>query len=303
MLTMGVLSFWYSTIPSYNQVLIIMVGMGFGTTFGFWSASLKVLNILGGENEQGKIYGWSEGLKAVLGMAVSFIALFCIEIATSDMEGQEYTLMFYGVLYTSLGILIWIFLPEVKQEESGEEQEAFSINYLWIALKMPSVWLVTLLIFALYNLYAVQSYTTPFMQNVLGVSTAVVGTVGIIRQYGIGLLASPMGGMFADKLGSAAKAVALSCVVMLVCLAGFIFLPLSLSPYLFIVLIITTAFLIYAARGAQWATMKESGIPTKLIGTATGIISVLAYTPDLFVYTLVGSWLDNYPAEQAYNMI
>ncbi|MFZ6111847.1 MFS transporter [Escherichia coli] len=303
MLAMGALTFWYSTVPSYNQILIIMVGMGCATTLGFWSAFLKALNILGGENEQGRMYGISEGVRAVAGMLVAFAALYCIELATTATEGLKYTLIFYGIVYVLIGLGIWAFLPDVSEEKSEEDNEKFSINYLLIAIKMPSVWLVTILIFALYSIYALQSYTTPYMQNVLGISTATVGLVGIIRQYGIGLMASPIGGIFADKIGSAAKVVGISCAVVALCVIGFLVLPTSMAPIIFIVLIITVAFLIYAGRGTQWATMKEAGIPTKYVGTATGIISFFGYTPDLYIYAQVGTWLDEYPVEQAYNMI
>ena len=47
-------------------------------------------------------------------------------------------------------------------------------------------------------------------------------------------------------------------------------------------------------RGIYFATLSEVGIPLSLTGVATGIISLICYTPDIYFAKLAGSWLDAY---------
>ena len=48
--------------------------------------------------------------------------------------------------------------------------------------------------------------------------------------------------------------------------------------------------------------MGEVGIPLRLTGTATGIISVICYLPDVFFAKLAGFWIDTY-GNQGYDLI
>ncbi len=45
-------------------------------------------------------------------------------------------------------------------------------------------------------------------------------------------------------------------------------------------------------KGIYFATMSEVGIPVKLTGLATGIISLICYTPDVFFAKIAGGWID-----------
>jgi len=60
-------------------------------------------------------------------------------------------------------------------------------------------------------------------------------------------------------------------------------------------------FFIYAVRSQYFAVHDDAGIPLNMSGRVSGIASCLGYTPDLFMYTLVGSWMDNY-GRTGYNM-
>jgi Na+/melibiose symporter-like transporter len=46
--------------------------------------------------------------------------------------------------------------------------------------------------------------------------------------------------------------------------------------------------------------MEEAGIPLALTGTAVGIISVVGYTPDIFVGPLMGWLLDSSPGPEGH---
>ena len=51
---------------------------------------------------------------------------------------------------------------------------------------------------------------------------------------------------------------------------------------------------IYAVRSQYFAIQDDAGIPIELSGRVSGITSAIGYLPDVFMYTLVGSWMDSY---------
>jgi sugar phosphate permease len=53
-------------------------------------------------------------------------------------------------------------------------------------------------------------------------------------------------------------------------------------------------------RGIYFSLLEQGGIPIAVTGTATGVISLVGYTPDIFVPTLGGMILDANPGADGY---
>jgi hypothetical protein len=99
----------------------------------------------------------------------------------------------------------------------------------------------------------------------------------------------------------AAKAVLWSFILMT---AGFlVFAVVPGSPALVPLLLINVALIssaVYGLRGIYFALLEQGGIPIAVTGTATGVISLIGYTPDIFVPTLGGMILDANPGPGGY---
>jgi MFS family permease len=54
---------------------------------------------------------------------------------------------------------------------------------------------------------------------------------------------------------------------------------------------------IYGLRGLYYALLQEAQIPMSLTGSAVGFISVVGYTPDVFMGLLMGWILDSHPVK------
>ena len=48
------------------------------------------------------------------------------------------------------------------------------------------------------------------------------------------------------------------------------------------------------ARSGMYTPIPEAKIPMAITGTAMGICSAVGYSTDIWSYTLIGNWLDNY---------
>ena len=60
---------------------------------------------------------------------------------------------------------------------------------------------------------------------------------------------------------------------------------------------------VFASRGVYFALLEEGKIPLALTGTAVGIISIIGYTPDIFMPILGGVLLDRYPGASGYRYV
>lgn len=297
----GLLTLWYMTYPPFYVLLFIHVALALDGTLIFWAAYIRIVRILGGKEGQGKYYGFSEGMRSLFGVILPFIALAIMENLAVARTGYRVVLLYYAICYFVAGILAYLLIVDV-QDEYGEKTVIRKQDYVEL-LKSPGLWLVAILIFGTYSVFALQSYTTPYMSEVYGISSATVGSVAIFRQYGLGLLAMPVFGMVADKIKSSTKMSIIGLIILITCSVAMFLYPTKGSPLIIILLVMAIGFFVSGVRGVYYATMNEARISKALSGTAIGIISAIGFSPDAFMFSQVGGWLDRYPAEQAYKMV
>lgn len=251
--------------------------------------------MLGTEEEQGKMFGFSEGLKGLFGTITSFVVLAFFARATSEAGGLQYALIFYGVIYTICGLLcLWLLDDNVqvnKVEKSGEKEESLVVQTIKV-LKIPGVWLVAAFVFCNYAIGSAGTFTLPYLTDMYGLPLTAVGTIGIVRTYGIAMLASPIGGLLGDKYGRPlmAKFGILSGII-----TYGIYYVLTPNPsfLVFVVaLMMVATFAGFILRGSYFSIMGDAGIPVAATGTAIGFISLVGYLPDTFIYKLIGKWID-----------
>jgi len=60
------------------------------------------------------------------------------------------------------------------------------------------------------------------------------------------------------------------------------------------------AIAVYALRGIYFSLLEQGGVPLAVTGIATGIVSVIGYTPDIFMPVLGGMILDASPGADGY---
>lgn len=296
----GIMTVWYATLPSFTALIIIHFLLALFGMLTYWAAYIKIINQMGGENEQSKLLGISEGFRSLTGIIFPFGALAIVNAVANNAQSMQMALAYYAVIYFVAGILSFIFIKD--SEESIASAKATKEDYIEL-FKSPGLWMVALLVFGTYSIFALQSYTTPYLTSVWKVDAGLVGALAIIRQYGIGLLAMPMFGLFADKIKSPVKGAFIGLIFLLISAIGIRFTPIGSSVPMVVLMVLAIAFFVSGVRGIYYATMKDAKIPAVLTGTAIGVISTIGFLPDAFMFTQVGRWLDKYPVEQAYMMI
>ena len=290
----------YATLPSMLILAAIQALMAVVNIF-FWTSFIKSIRILGRDQSQGKIFGFSEGLRGITGSAATFIGLQVVSMFVEEGRPIRFVLWFYALYYFVVGLLIWKIYPE--HMESGNERCQNWRDYVEV-FKRPAIWMVSLLIFTSYSLQVAFEYTTSYMTQVLGASAVLAGIVATLSDNVCGIIGSPLAGSWADRKKSPTQvALRLLLVEIVLCLLLIMSPETTGAAIPVMVLILVFSTVIYGVRGVYYSTMSETGVPVTLTATATAAVAVFGYTPDMFMSLWCGRILDIHGYQEGYKQI
>lgn len=196
------------------------------------------------------------------------------------------------------GVLVWFVVPVIH---TGSVAHTSSVNQLTKVVVqrvirlagMPGIWMLAIMIVCAYAGYKITDDYSLYAKEVMGfseVGAAGIGTIALWIRAVVAILA----GIFADRLNR--------IHVIIVCfgltLGGGVLIGFGIMNHMagWVLLNITlTAIGIYGVRALYFAMMDEAGIPLGYTGTAVGIVSVVGFTPDVFMSPWMGHLLDKYP--------
>ncbi len=293
--------------------LILMTGPGFGVqmvsyillaaagTLTFWAALNKaVRNLDGGDGS--RMFGLLEGGRGLAQAAFSAIFLAVFGMCASAVGGVKAVLGGYAALNILFGVLSFLVLED--DSKAGASAEPLRGADIFEILKMPAIWLLTLVVISSYCFHLASTYLTPYFTNVIGATAVLSGALAVVRTYIAQMAGAPFGSARAQKTGSSAFTVACGFIAMAVGIGVVAVLPSDSGMMVpLVIFMIISAVSIYVIRGIYFAIIGECGIPLRLTGTAIGIVSVIGFTPDIFVSPVCGALLDRYEGAQGYRYI
>lgn len=298
----GILGFWLAMYPPFWHVLVIQAMFGVSTTLLFWPAIIKGVRMLGDQSEQGRLFGLLEGGRGLFSTLVSFAALWVFDIYGQGKLGLKETIIFYSIVLIVLGFFTY-FLIE-KNEVEGKINAKEALKGLIQVSKLPKIWIAGAIIFFGYSFYNGLGFLTPYLTEHYGMSVKVGAQLSIIRTYLIAFIAGPLGGVIADKTGSTIKFLKYALFAGAILTAGFLLIPVTDNMVWVVVgLMMILAIVIMTIRGTYYATSDEMNIPIIMAGSAAGILSLCGNVPDIFIYTVYGSFIDNHPGAIGYYMV
>lgn len=293
LISSGLLGFYFATFPSYDKILLIFVLWGFTTILTFFAGSIKVIRMQGDESEQGRLFGFNEGLSGVSGTLISFIGLYLFGKMTDIVLGFKYVVWLYSGASILCGILLYFLIQDNKEEKSSDK--ALTLKELAKVVTMPKAWLIGLIIFSTYLVFSSLTYLSPYLSEVYVMPMTLVSALSIVRTYVIKMGASPTAGVVADKAGSSIKVMFIGYILTAISIAAFLIIPKE-NGFMMIAVInmIVLSAILFGFRGIYFASVSESNISMEKTGIVVGFASLIGFSPDAFYYTLAGNWLDTY---------
>ncbi len=289
----AVLTFIYAMLPSLGMLYALFVGFGITSILIWWGTRFKIVRLCCAEDEYASKIGTSYSIYGAAGLIIGLICTAIVSMIPIPSQGIQVLLVFLGVLIAILAVLSFIFIPDFKGE-INKNAKMFSLGEVVQAIKHPGVIWACLAYFFVYAVYQGVTYTTPFMTAAFAAPVAIVSVVGLIRTYGIGLIAGPAAGILADKVfKSPSKSILMFFGAAVIVLAAFLVLPRDAGMVVAVaVLVVVLGFVTYGAFSIGSSPLTEAKVPMGIFGTASGILSVVGFMPDVFVHTWFGGLID-----------
>ncbi len=302
----------YATFPSFTVLKILYGYWGFTTIFLFWAPMIKATRVWGGSTSQGKAFGFLDGGRGLVGalfgtMGVLIFSLF-ITVKISEATITESRAAFRYVILVSSGIVVlvglmaWFFMKMDHKAEKEIILDKITMPQIKEVLRLPSVWLLMIIILCAYVGYKITDVFSLYAQDVMlydQVQSAQVGAFLLFVRPVIGVII----GILADRSQTTYWLV----VGFIVSFFGALLFATGIisasTTALFFISILIVATGVYAARSLYFAVMEQGQIPLVLTGTAVGLISLIGYTPDIFAGPAMGYLLDNSPGAKGHQHV
>jgi len=290
---------WYATIPSYEELLVIYASWGVIGVGILWAAMFKQVRLLGGGDEQGRLFGSLEGARGLFEAILLTVGSFIFGLFATRELGMINVIVLYTVCSAILGVVLMFWKPKIAAE-SPVDRETIRWSDLLIIVRQPSIWLLCIILSALYHVFWATIEFPSFAETggfemTLAAATA-LGAAKLWMRFPGGILAGVVG----DRIGNPLTMIWLFTLSIVACLY------LALMPttpdwaWTLWVFIFPFALLAYGLRGVFWALLYNCPIPTRVLGTAIGVVSIIGYSPDAYV-PQVAAWLHtNYDTTTAY---
>ncbi len=306
----GVLGLWYSTAPSFQMLMLIFGGWGLSTGLTFWAAVIKRVTMIAGTHEQGRFFGLLDGgrglIEAMLAtIAISLFAWFTQTKGEPVAAGFKLVVYMYAFICIALGVVLTLVKDPQGAEDAAANRAAKKRSNVLVDLKtltsIPELWLVAAIVFCGYQVFwATYSFSAYLHEGEIGLTVVMAGTITTLK-----LWMRPIGGIGGGFLGDRYSKVSVLVIALFLAalsLLGLMAAPRISSHVLLVFLVLFIGILTYAIRGLYWSLLDRCNIPVETMGLAIGLISVLGYSPDVFLPLINGYLTQNFPGVFGYQL-
>jgi sugar phosphate permease len=303
----GGLGVWFASMPSANALIVIFAGWGIAAGLTFWSALIKATTLLAKPEEQGRFFGILDGGRGLIEAALASIAVGIFVYYTSDV-GQDTTEALRKVIWLYVGTML-LFAPisyfmlddhEPSNEASNDEAQRNWISDLKSIAKQEKIWLCGLCILTGYQLFWATYSFSAYMQNFYGLTAVTVASITVAKLWmrPIGAAAAGFAGDFFDREHVLAGLLILASLA----LGGLVFMPAGVGTVALLGTVLIIGFLTYAVRGIFWSTLESCKVSNNIKGLAIGVISLVGYSPDIYLPLASGYLFEAYPGKAGYSI-
>ena len=300
---------YMATFPDYHGSLLLWGYFGFSTITLFWAALIRATRDWGGHEKQGRAYGLLDSGRGILaaGLATIGVMMFTFAFpegysdASMEVKREALRTIIYG--YTGVtvltGFFVWFVLtddhPSGESEAKEWKPQTESVwKHISLVLRIPAVWLQAIIIICAYVAYKGFDNYSLFAVEAYGLDE--------VEAAGVVTMASwmrPLGALGAGLLGDRFNVSRMTVIAFIILLCSDLFFamttPITGAYWILLSNMAVGAIAFFGLRGLYFALFEEAKVPVALTGTAVGFVSVIGYTPDIFVTYVAGILVDGSP--------
>ncbi len=303
LLATALLGLWFASYPDFNALRLIFIGWGLSTGLCLWAALIKGVALLAHSDEQGRFFGILDGgrglVEAILAsLAVALFAYLLQSDTTVDASLQTVIYCYVGLMFLVAPVILFT----LGDNTSEEKKTAQPKPNLWadcrVVLSNGRLWLAGLCLMCGYQLFWATYSFSAYLQNSFGLTAVTVGTITVAK-----LWMRPFGAITAGFVGDRYNCELVLCILMVlaaIALLGIVVMPARAATLLLLTMVLVIGFLTYAVRGLYWSTLDACKVPARIKGLAIGLMSMVGYSPDIYLPLLNGYLLTQFPGRTGY---
>jgi sugar phosphate permease len=283
---------YLATFPSFMGLVILYAYWGLTTILLFWAGLMKSTREWGGDDAQGKAFGLLEGGRGLAAALFASLAvwLFAKGVPTLELISQEdrrQALSDVIFLYTGLTFLAGITAALWWAKSDNSTISAQLKKSIFKVLLKKDIWLIAIIVACAYCGYKGLDNYALYVHQVLGMSEVKSASFVSKAAY-LRIFSAILAGLLADRIEVHKTLIALFLTLFLsYSLLGIRGGSAELASFI-ILNVVITLIAVFALRGVYFATLQETKIPMQQTGSAVGLVSVVGYTPDIFLAPIGG---------------
>ncbi|OYD26714.1 putative MFS family arabinose efflux permease [Mycoplasma testudineum] len=281
------------------QYYIIFAIWGAAAALGFWAPMWKLVTQQAKKEDQGLAYGIQGTSIGIIGLLLFFLIGFILTTIIGIQLGfAVFSFVIAGYLFIC-AVLIYFIVPE----KTNLEKFGIDFKIIGQALKEPRIWLDSFFIMGMYMFQSVfayyfLNYLKNVVSNQLAWSAIIVTLLAGFRTYILGFLISAPVGFFVDRAKSYVRLLLIIMGISILVSTLFIFLPgfqeFNTLPYgyryflgiFFVLIYLVVGSLNWVMITLRYATIGEIPTPKKSYSSVNALISVIAFSPDAWLFQI-----------------
>lgn len=293
------------TKPAFPIHVAIYAIWGVTSVLTFWNPLMKVLRVLCRPEEQARGYALFDMGRGILNFASGLILVAAFTAACTvvgDEMGMTGLIIFYCAEAIIVGVICYFALrnkiPDFKKIEKEKGESNFGRQVLRV-LKMPTTWLLVIVMFATYGVIVSYTYVVPYCTAAFGMSAALASIMGYAAND-FRFIGCWAGGQIADRKGLSLMMM-IDIILMMVGVAGLLLMPQTMTLlWLLVIFIGILCMSMYSAQALHYAIMEEGNYPVEIMGAATFIITPLGYGAESIMPLFNGWCLSTFEGVSGY---
>ncbi len=286
--------FWVYN-PSLSTLYILYIYWGFTTIMLFWSPLVKATRLWGGKEKQVYAFGLLEGGRGLVAAIIGTIGIYIISSITNNDDNSKITVQnamnqvyLVASILTMLIAFLMLFIPKFGDSKKIRTPNRHRYN-IGKALRYPVVWILMIIILTSYIGYRVADIFTQYASDIYNYNSKESAQLGTYFSYMRPIICLLV--IFFAKNTNPSKWLIIGFSIMsvgsLLLTVNKVFLHLSL-----LLPLISSLVGAYTLRVLYFTVLEEAKIPITMTGTVVGIVSVIGFSPDVFLGPIEGYYLD-----------
>lgn len=307
--SLGGLVMW--SIPSFNTLRLLYAYWGVTTILLLWAPLISATRHWAGRAMPGRAFGFLDGGRGLVAATVGSLAVAIyaatlpsdVDTATPEQRATAFqvVILIFSAITFATCFLVWFGLPPERHTNQSIRKKLDRKEVIHV-MTLPTVWLQSIIVVCAYAGYKGLDDISLYANEVFGLDEVDSAEVGAITLW-MRPIAAVGAGLIADRWGVTKTTIA---SFVLLTLASGLMASSLLQPGMmaaFFLTLCATSAALFALRGLYFAIMEEGRVPFGYTGTAVGLVSVIGYTPDVFMGPVMGILLDRFPGASGHQYV